>query len=120
MIIFVNTIATEIVNHSASCRETLNCAIATRALAFLIKIFVIRMVPVSVNHDLKENSVLYVKMVSILIRPVAIVNIAIVHSVEVCPEAALLVVYVLVNLVGPDPNAKSKPNNLKTVTHVLR
>ena len=120
LIIFVNIIAKEIVNRNENCDETSNCVIVMRALAFLIKIFAILMVPVSVNHDSKESSVPNVKTISIWIDQVAFVNIATVHFGGACLETVLLVVFVLVNPVGADQNAKQKPNHLKIVIHVPR
>jgi len=118
--ISVNIIAKEIVNHNGNCDEISNCAIVMRALAYLTKIFAIQMVPVSVNHDSKENSVPNVKKISILTHLVAIANIAIVRFEEVCLVVVLLMVPVLVNRAGADQNAKQKSNLLKIVIHVPR
>jgi hypothetical protein len=78
------------------------------------------MVPVSVNHVSKENSVPNVKTISIWTDQVAYVNIVTVHFGEACLVTVLLVVYVLVNPVGADQNVKQKPNHLKIVIHVPR
>ena len=120
LIIFVNTIVKETVNRNENCDATSSCVIAMRALAFLTKIFVILMAPVSANRDSKENSVLNVKTISIWIDQVAIVHIATVRFVVACLETVLLVAFALVNPAGAVQNAKQKPNHLKIVIHVPR
>ena len=120
LIIFVNTIAKETVNHNENCVAILNCAIATKVWAYWTKISAMHTAPVYVNLDLKESFVHSVRTISILIRSLVNVNTANVPSVAAYPEAVRLMAVVHVSLDGPDPNAKQRLNFLKIAIRALR